>query len=270
MHEYRVKIRKIVDGDTVDVDIDLGFGIWVHNERVRIMGIDTPESRTSDKVEKVFGLLAKERLSSLLGDEAVLETRVSKKGEDMKGKFGRVLGTFRTINGEDVAKVLIREMHAVAYEGGDKAEIQEQHLHNRRTLVATGKAILPPGLTPTKSPLVTKPYTPEPNDPPNQKVFHPGNAQAGHSANDKQNAFENRSQGIFREYDVELNAKLDKAVAESDDVTGKTTGKTTDAVDEIIAKVTGETTARAGEKPAPTPAKKPTAKKKKKTTAKKK
>jgi micrococcal nuclease len=270
MHEYKVKIIKVIDGDTVDVEIDLGFGIWLHKERVRIMGIDTPESRTSDKVEKVFGLLAKERLSSLLGDEAVLETQVSKKGEDMKGKFGRVLGNFRTINGEHCAKVLIREGHAVAYEGGSKEAIQEQHLHNRRTLVATGKAILPPGLTPTKSPLVTKPYTPEPNDPPNQKVFHPGNAQAGHSANDKQNAFENRSQGIFKEVDTELAKKVAKAVAESDDVTGKTSKKSTDATDEIIAKLTtGEATARTGEKPAPAPA--PTKKKatKKKTTAKK-
>ena len=56
MYEYNCKVVKIVDGDTVDVDIDLGFGIQLTDERVRIMGIDTPESRTSDKVEKVFGL----------------------------------------------------------------------------------------------------------------------------------------------------------------------------------------------------------------------
>ena len=64
MHEYKVNILKVVDGDTVDVDIDLGFDIWLRGERVRIMGIDTPESRTSDPVEKVFGLAAKSRLSS--------------------------------------------------------------------------------------------------------------------------------------------------------------------------------------------------------------
>ena len=67
MYEYKCKVLKVVDGDTVDVDIDLGFGVWLHKERVRIMGIDTPESRTSDKLEKVFGLAAKERLISLLG-----------------------------------------------------------------------------------------------------------------------------------------------------------------------------------------------------------
>ena len=66
MNEYNVKVLKVVDGDTVDVDIDLGFGIVLTDERVRIMGIDTPESRTSDKVEKVFGLAAKARLKELL------------------------------------------------------------------------------------------------------------------------------------------------------------------------------------------------------------
>ncbi len=64
-NRYNVKLLKVVDGDTVDVDIDLGFGVWLHDERVRIMGIDTPESRTSDKVEKVFGLAAKNRLKEL-------------------------------------------------------------------------------------------------------------------------------------------------------------------------------------------------------------
>ena len=65
MHEYNVNILKVVDGDTVDVDIDLGFGVWLRNERVRIVGIDTPESRTSDKIEKIFGEAAKQRLTSL-------------------------------------------------------------------------------------------------------------------------------------------------------------------------------------------------------------
>ena len=59
MYEYKVKILRVVDGDTVDVDIDLGFGVWLKKERVRIMGIDTPESRTRDKVENKFGMAAK-------------------------------------------------------------------------------------------------------------------------------------------------------------------------------------------------------------------
>ena len=59
MYEYRCKILKVIDGDTVDVDIDLGFGVWMHKERVRLFGIDTPESRTRDKEEKKYGLLSK-------------------------------------------------------------------------------------------------------------------------------------------------------------------------------------------------------------------
>ena len=143
MHEYKVSIIKIVDGDTVDVDIDLGFGMWLRKERVRVMGIDTPESRTSDKMEKVFGLAAKNRLISLLGAEAILHTQVSKKGEDMKGKFGRVLGNFVSLNGEKCAAVLIREGHAVAYQGGSKENIASQHLANREKLVREGAVVIP-------------------------------------------------------------------------------------------------------------------------------
>ena len=68
MYEYKCTIVRVIDGDTVDVDIDLGFGIIMADERVRIMGIDTPESRTSDKVEKLFGKAAKARLQELLGE----------------------------------------------------------------------------------------------------------------------------------------------------------------------------------------------------------
>ena len=146
MYEYKCKILKVVDGDTVDVDIVLGFGVWLHKERVRIMGIDTPESRTSDKLEKVFGLAAKERLISLLGENAILDTQVSKKGEDMKGKFGRILGNFRTTDGEHCADILIEEGHAVGYTGGSKEEIQAQHLANRQRLIDEGTVVVPEGL----------------------------------------------------------------------------------------------------------------------------
>ena len=143
MHEYKVNILRVVDGDTVDVDIDLGFGMWLRKERVRVMGIDTPESRTSDKMEKVFGLAAKNRLISLLGAEAILHTQVSKKGEDMKGKFGRVLGNFVSLNGEKCAAVLVREGHAVAYQGGSKENVASKHLANRERLVREGSVIIP-------------------------------------------------------------------------------------------------------------------------------
>ena len=86
MYEYKCKIVKIVDGDTIDVDIDLGFGTWIHNERVRRVGIDAPESRTRDLEEKKKGLLAKAR------NKELLEQGIFKLKSFGTGKYGRVLG----------------------------------------------------------------------------------------------------------------------------------------------------------------------------------
>ena len=138
MYEYKCKILRVVDGDTVDVDIDLGFGVWMHKERVRMMGIDTPESRTRDKVEKKFGLASKARLKSLLGKTGILKTQINKNGEDMKGKFGRILGDFVAEDGRMVTDILVEEGHAVAYFGGSKEEIQLKHLANREKLIREG------------------------------------------------------------------------------------------------------------------------------------
>ena len=137
-NEYDVHVVKVVDGDTVDVDIDLGFGICLKDERVRIMGIDTPESRTSDDVEKLFGLAAKNRLYSLLEKDAKLITTEDKNGEDMKGKFGRILGDFRAADGRMVTQIMIEEGHCVPYYGGSKEEIQAQHMINRERLLNEG------------------------------------------------------------------------------------------------------------------------------------
>lgn len=139
MYEYKVQVNKIVDGDTVDVDIDLGFGIWLKNERVRIMGIDTPESRTADEVEKIFGLASKSRLKELLGETAILKTTVDKStGEDAKGKFGRILGDF-ICGDKTVSQILIEEGHAVPYFGQNKADVELLHLANRNRLMHEGK-----------------------------------------------------------------------------------------------------------------------------------
>ena len=143
MYDYKCNVVKVVDGDTVDVDIDLGFGVWLKKERVRIMGIDTPESRTRDKVEKKFGLAAKERLKQLLGKKTVLRTQIAKNGEDMKGKFGRILGDFdvycyNTDAVRPVTKILIDEGHAVSYFGGSKDEVEAKHLANRERLIKEG------------------------------------------------------------------------------------------------------------------------------------
>ena len=141
-NEYDVTVIKVVDGDTVDVDIDLGFGVTLKDERVRIMGIDTPESRTSDKVEKVFGTAAKNRLKELLENGGKLITTENKDGEDMKGKFGRILGDFwvERYEGkrERVTDIMIEEGHCVAYFGGSKEEIQGKHMVNRQKLLREG------------------------------------------------------------------------------------------------------------------------------------
>jgi micrococcal nuclease len=137
MYEYKCNIVKIVDGDTVDVDIDLGFGVWLKDERVRIMGIDTPESRTRDKVEKKFGLASKAKLKSLLGKKGVLKTQVNKNGEDMKGKFGRILGDFQ-VGARMVTDILCEEGYAVPYFGGSKEDVQKMHQKNRELLVKKG------------------------------------------------------------------------------------------------------------------------------------
>ena len=145
MYEYRCKVLKVIDGDTVDVDIDLGFGIVLKDERVRLIGIDTPESRTRDKVEKQFGLAAKARLKEMLDNKSgpILKTQINKKGEDMKGKFGRILGDFNVYDPKKdawrkVTEIMVEEGHAVAYFGGSKEEIQDKHMANRKKLIREG------------------------------------------------------------------------------------------------------------------------------------
>jgi micrococcal nuclease len=143
MYEYKCKVLKVVDGDTVDIDIDLGFGVWMHKERVRMMGIDTPESRTRDKVEKQFGLASKNRLQELLpvGSSQVLKTEIDRSGEDAKGKFGRILGDF-LIEEKRATEILIEEGHAVPYHGQSKDDVHAQHMANRERLLNEGKVTL--------------------------------------------------------------------------------------------------------------------------------
>jgi micrococcal nuclease len=135
MYEYRVRIVRVIDGDTVDVDIDLGFGIWIHNERVRMMGIDTPESRTRDHVEKLFGLAAKKRLEELLGEYSILRTIKPGKNDD---KFGRILGDFIDDAGRFVTKIMMEEGHCVPYYGDAKEDTVAHHQKNRERLLEAG------------------------------------------------------------------------------------------------------------------------------------
>ena len=127
MFEYKCKLVKVVDGDTVDVDIDLGFGVWLQKQRIRLYGIDTPESRTSDEVEKLYGLAAKENMQKWL-DGGNLKIKTHK---DAKGKFGRILGELYTHN-TNINDKMIEQHHAVGYHGQSKEEIAEEHYINRK------------------------------------------------------------------------------------------------------------------------------------------
>ena len=119
MYQYRAKLIKVVDGDTVDALIDCGFSTF-KKERIRLYGINTPESRTRDKEEKKKGLAAKARLKELIKDgedQFIVETSI-----DKKGKFGRLLGTlYKDVDTIDSYNhILVNEGHAVEYFGGKK------------------------------------------------------------------------------------------------------------------------------------------------------
>ena len=133
VYEYKCKIVRVVDGDTVDVDIDLGFGVWMHKERIRLHGIDTPESRTRDLEEKKYGLLAKEQIRFFL-PEGSMQTLVTVR--DKAGKFGRILGKFKIFDSKNDCETtindwMIQEHHAAPYFGQSKEEIAQIHLDNR-------------------------------------------------------------------------------------------------------------------------------------------
>ena len=130
MYEYRCEVVKIIDGDTIRVDVDLGFGIWSRNETLRLYGIDTPESRTRDLEEKKYGLAAKQFLTNMLDDSGGIKLK-----SHGKGKFGRILGElWRTTNYADksINEYMVEKHHAAPYHGQSKQDIAEQHLENRK------------------------------------------------------------------------------------------------------------------------------------------
>ena len=143
MYRYNVTVTRVVDGDTVDVDIDLGFGMTYKKQRVRMMGIDTPESRTRDLEEKFYGKQSKYFLEGLLKDK-----KVQLLSHD-KGKFGRILGelfvNLEELN-EDVIsnaagsinQMMIDNYHAVPYFGQSKDDTEKGHLMNRAALNEQG------------------------------------------------------------------------------------------------------------------------------------
>ena len=139
MYEYNCNVVKVVDGDTVDVDIDLGFGMWLKNERIRLYGIDTPESRTRDPEEKQAGLYAKKVVQDYLpkNKPATLVTI-----KDKGGKFGRTLGKFKIKEKDNkwfwLHETMIKNHIGVEYHGQSKYDIDEQHVVNRKILKEKG------------------------------------------------------------------------------------------------------------------------------------
>jgi micrococcal nuclease len=121
MYQYKAKLVRVVDGDTVDAMVDLGFDTWV-KKRIRLAGIDAYECRTRDKEEKKKGIRAKERLIEVLGD-TTNEFYLKSSGVD---KYGRCLGEMSTIksyirsskyHGKSINELLVKEGHATRYVG---------------------------------------------------------------------------------------------------------------------------------------------------------
>jgi micrococcal nuclease len=138
MYQYRAKILKVLDGDTVDIDLDLGFNIVLANQRVRMAGIDTPESRTTNTEEKVRGQLSKKKLAEKLpvGSYVIIETQKPDSNDD---KFGRILGIFILEDGTRVNDWLIKNNYAVPYKGENKELTQAEHQANKKILIERGE-----------------------------------------------------------------------------------------------------------------------------------
>ena len=134
MYEYACKVERVVDGDTVDVVLNLGFDI-MYKSRVRLYGIDTPESRTRDLDEKARGKMAGAFLKNKIdsGEKVVIQTKL----KDSRGKFGRVLGNI-IVDGININKLMIDNYHAAAYFGQSKEDIEAVHDANRTKLIELG------------------------------------------------------------------------------------------------------------------------------------
>jgi micrococcal nuclease len=138
MYQYKAKILKVLDGDTVDIDLDLGFNIVLANQRVRMAGIDTPESRTTDSEEKIRGQLSKKKLAERLpvGSWVRIETQKSDSNDD---KFGRILAVFIAEDGTSLNQWMIDNNYAVLYNGENKELVQEMHQYNKKKLIERGE-----------------------------------------------------------------------------------------------------------------------------------
>jgi|TARA_R100000781_G_scaffold45408_1_gene30753 micrococcal nuclease len=133
MYEYKVTVDRVIDGDTVDVDIHLGFNVVLSKQRVRLHGIDTPESRTRNKEEKVRGLISKEYLKNICESSSI---RLKSKD---RGKFGRILGVlYKDDETISINQKMCEEGFAVPYFGGNKDELEALHMINKQKLINQG------------------------------------------------------------------------------------------------------------------------------------
>ena len=134
MYEYKAKVVRIIDGDTIDVDVQLGFDVVLSKQRVRLYGIDTPESRTRNKEEKIRGLLSKERLKDTWFKGSIVRLKSRE-----RGKFGRILGILYTDNNSiSVNQQMCDDGFAVPYFGGNKDELEPLHMKNKQKLIEKG------------------------------------------------------------------------------------------------------------------------------------
>ena len=136
MYEYKCNITRVVDGDTVDAEIDCGFDI-IFKSRIRLYGIDTPESRTRDLDEKARGKLASQFIKDKIAKAELVKVKTKL---DKKGKFGRVLGSI-IADDEDLNESMVKNYLAVAYFGQSKDDIEAEHLVNRNKLIELGQHI---------------------------------------------------------------------------------------------------------------------------------
>ena len=147
-----IAVPKVVDGDTMDCIFDLGFDV-MFKSRVRLLGIDTPESRTRDLNEKVYGLLSKKHLKewvhwAIMSDRDDIEIQVRCPEKDSRGKFGRILGEIWVNCNEDghdfngwtnVNKWMCEHGYAVANSGQNKDDVAGEHIVNRKMLAESGE-----------------------------------------------------------------------------------------------------------------------------------
>ena len=135
---YKTTVRKIIDGDSLKLDVDLGFGLTNSGDdgrgiNLRVAGVDTEEVRTRDLIQKKFGLKAKAFVADFVpvGSTAILKTIE-------RDKYGRWLGDIK-VGRKWLSKELLRKHLGVVYNGENKAEVKKDHLENRKILREEGK-----------------------------------------------------------------------------------------------------------------------------------